>query len=243
LQFRDYWQVISKRWWIMVIVCVAAVAVTVAYSKFEQPIFRSTVRLDVSPARYDYGLTMVIENLLRQYSSQLQTDKLANKVNERLNLDLSPESLRSRIKVSPISEDYAIQIEVDDPDPNRAKDIAYAWADEFVKQHQERMAPIDPPDRIDVTIHDDPRPGELNRPKTRQNAMAAGLLGIVIGAVIAFFLEYLDDTLKTAEEAERYTGVKVLAAIPTVESVEAVTTGREKAAKGRTKLGDARQRT
>lgn len=242
MQFREYWQVISKRWWIIAVVCVAAVAVTVAYSRIERPIFRSSIRLDVSPARYDYGLTMVIENLLRQYSSQLQTDKLAGKVNERLNLDLSPEALRSRMKVSPISEDYAIQIEVDDPDPNRAKDIAYVWADEFVKQHQVRMAPVDPRDRIDVTIHDDPRPGELNRPKTRQNAMAAGLLGIVIGAVIVFFLEYLDDTLKTAEEAERYVGVKVLGSIPTMESIEAAARDG-KLAKGKTKLEDARQRT
>lgn len=239
MQIRDYWLIVSKRWWIIVVVCVAAAGAALGYSKLEQPIFRSSIRLDVSPSRIDYGLTMVIESLLRQYSSQLQTDRLAERVNDKLKLDLAPQTLRSRIKVSPVPEDYAIEIQVDDPDPNRAKDIAYAWADEFVQQQQVRMAPIDPHDRIEVTIHDNPRPGELNRPKTRQNAMAAGILGIVVGAIIVFFLEYLDDTLKTAEEVERYSSLKVLASIPTVDFVEAAAAGRAKGQVGKTGLRGA----
>jgi len=243
LQIRDYWLIFSKRWWIIVVVCAVAVAATFGYSRFEQPIYRSSIRLDVSPARYDYGLTMVIESLLRQYSSQLQTDKLAQSVNDRLKLDLSPPTLISRLKVSSVPEDYAIDIQVDDPDPNRAKDIAYAWADEFVQRHQELMAPIDPRDRIIVDIHDNPRPGDLNRPKTRQNAMAAALLGIVVGLVMVFLLEYLDDTVKTAEEVERYAGVKVLAAIPTAASADTATARRGKMRADKSGLKDARQGT
>lgn len=229
MQIRDYWRVLSKRWWIIVVVCVVATASAVGYSRLQTPIFRSSIRLDVSPARYDYGLTMVIENLLRQYAQQLQTDRLAEMVNERLKLDLSAERLRSRVKISPVPEDYAIQIEVDDTDPNRARDIAAAWADAFVKLHQVRMAPIDARDRIEVTIHDNARPGELNRPKTRQNAMAAAVLGIVVGALIVFLLEYLDDTFKTQEDVERYASLPVLGAIPTVGAAgKASATGQRK---------------
>ncbi len=218
MQIRDYWQVLSKRWWIVLVVCLVATASSGIYSKLETPMFRSSVRLDVSPSRFDYGLTMVIEILLRQYGQQLQTDKLAELVDDRLKLDLPAERLRSRVKVSPVAEDYAIQIDVEDTDPNRAKDIAYAWADEFVKLHQMRMAPIDPRDRIDVTIHDNPRPGELTRPKTKQNLLAAAILGLVVGALFAFFLEYLDDTFKTPEDVERYMSLPVLGAVPTVPS-------------------------
>ncbi|MBI2953629.1 MAG: hypothetical protein HYY30_04895 [Chloroflexi bacterium] len=214
MQIRDYWRVLSKRWWVIAVVCVVATAASIGYSKMQTPIFRSSIRLDVSPARYDYGLTMVIENLLRQYAQQLQTDKMADLVDSTLKLDLSAERLRSRVKISPVPEDYAIQIEVDDTDPNRAKDIAYTWASEFVKLHQARMAPVDPRDRIEVTVHDNPRPGEINWPKTRQNAIAAAALGIVVGALIIFLLEYLDDTFKTQEDIERYVSLAVLGAIP-----------------------------
>ncbi|MBI4319069.1 MAG: hypothetical protein HY675_11320 [Chloroflexi bacterium] len=228
MQLRDYYRVFRKSWWLIVIMCLAATIGSFAYSRLQVPTFRASIRLDVSPARYDYGLTMVIENLLRQYGQQLQTDKMADIVSEKLKLDLPAERLRTRIKVSPVPEDYAIQMEVDDPDPNRAKDIAYAWADEFVKQHQVRMSPIEPRDRIEVTIHDNPRPGELNSPKTRQNAMAAAVLGLIVGALVAFFLEYLDDTIKTPDDVAQYAGLPVLSAIPTVTyaAVERDTTRR-----------------
>lgn len=217
MQLRDYWQVFSKRWWLIILVAAAATVGSIFWSKFiETPMYRATIRLDVSPSRYDYGLTMVIDSLLRQYSQQLQTDRLADAVSDRLKLDLSAERLKAKVKVSSIPEDYALEMQVDDPDPNRARDIAYTWADEFVREHQIRMAPIDPRDRIDVTIHDKPRPGDLNRPKTRQNAMAAGLLGLMVAVVIVFVLEFLDDTLKTAEDVERSLNLTTLGTIPTV---------------------------
>lgn len=234
MQLRDYWQVLSKRWWLIVLVAAAATIGSVVWSKFiETPIYRATIRLDVSPSRYDYGLTLVIDNLLRQYSQQWQTDKLATAVSERLKLDLSAERLKEKVKVSPIPEDYALEMQVDDPDPNRARDIAYAWADEFVREHQIRMAPIDPTDRIEITIHDKPRPGELNRPKTRQNAVAAGILGLVVAAIAVFVLEFLDDTLKTAEDIERYLKLTTLGAIPAVAGEQARVAGqRREAARG-----------
>jgi capsular polysaccharide biosynthesis protein len=216
LEIRDYWRVLSKRWWVVVVISVVATVSSIGYSRLETPIFRSSIRLDVSPARFDYGLTMVIENLLRQYAQQLQTDKMAELVDAQLKLDLPADRLRSRVKVSPVPEDYAIQIEVDDTDPNRAKDIASAWADQFVKLHQQRMAPIDARDRIEVTVHDNARPGDLNRPKTRQNAMAAAVLGLVVGMIAIFLLEYFDDTFKTTEDVERYVLLPVLGAVPTV---------------------------
>lgn len=221
MQLSDYWRVFSKRWWLIILVAAAATVGSLIWSKFiETPIYRATIRLDVSPSRYDYGLTMVIDNLLRQYSQQWQTDRLATAVSDRLKLDLSAERLKERVKVSPIPEDYALEMQVDDPDPNRARDIAYAWADEFVREHQIRMAPIDPADRIEITIHDKPRPGELNRPKTRQNAVAAGLLGLVVAAIAVFVLEFLDDTLKTAEDIERHVKLTTLGAIPAVVGEE-----------------------
>ncbi|MCL4459331.1 MAG: Wzz/FepE/Etk N-terminal domain-containing protein [Chloroflexi bacterium] len=228
MQFRDYWRVLSKRWWLILLVAITAFSGSVIYSKLQTPIFRSTVKLDVSPSRYDYGLTLVIENLLRQYGEQLQTDKLAETVSERLKLDLPAEVLRKKVKVSPVLENYALQIDVDDPDPNRARDIAYVWASEFIKMHQIRMAPLDPKDRIEVTIRDNPRPGELIWPKTRANAIAGALLGLLVGILLVFLLEYLDDTLKTSEDVERYVSLTTLGAIPSLRSAKVIETARDK---------------
>ena len=216
MQIRDYWSIISKRWWLILLVAAVAAGVTVGYAKLQQPSYRATVKLTVTPSRYDYGLTMVVEGLLRQYSQRFQTDKLAGVVNERLQLMMPTDKLRSKIKVSPVSEDYMLVVTIDDADPNRARDIAFVWADEFVKEQQVLMAPVAPTDRIEIAILDKPLPGDLFFPKTQQLAIAAVALGLVLGLVLAFLLEYLDDTLKTNEDVERYLGLPVLGSIPSV---------------------------
>jgi capsular polysaccharide biosynthesis protein len=219
VQLRDYWVVISKRWWLILLIAFAATLGSYGFSKLQEPVYRSTIKLTVTPSRMDYGLTMVIESLLRQYSERLRTDKIAEAVNARLQLDLPTEKLKGKVRVSPVPEDYILMVTVDDSDPNRARDIAYALADEFVNQQQILMAPVNPTDRIEVSILDRPTPGELFYPKTRQFALAAAALGLVIGLLLAFLLEYLDDTLKTADDVERFASLSVLGAIPVVSSV------------------------
>jgi capsular polysaccharide biosynthesis protein len=215
LQLRDYWQVIQKRWWLILLVAVVATAASIGFSYSQQRIYRATVKIIVSPSRgAEYGQTLAIENLLRQYSQQIQTDRMASVVNRTLALDLPIDTLRGKLRVSAVTEDMLIQMEIDDTDPNRAMDIGYTWADQFVKSHQIRMSQLNPSDRIEVDLLDRPRPGVLNYPKIQQFAMAALILGLVVGLLLSFLLEYFDDTLKTPEDVERYVGLSVLSAIP-----------------------------
>ena len=214
MRIKQYWLVLSRRWWLIAIVTAVATASSIGFGYMQTPVYRSEVKLTVSPSRLDYGLTLVIENLLRQYSQQLQTNKIAAAVNENLDLDLSPEKLLDKVKVAAVSEDYMLVMTVDDTDPNRARDIAYTWASEFVNQQEIRMAPVDPRDRIVVDLLDRPKPGELFFPKKRQIAIAALVLGLLIGGVLVFLLDYLDDTIKTGAEVEQYVGLTVLGALP-----------------------------
>lgn len=214
MQLRDYGRLLKKWWWLIALVAVVAAGSAFGYSRTQQRIYRSTALLLVSPSRFDYGLTLVIKNLMRQYSRQLDTDKMAETVSDRLQLDLSAERLRSQVKISPVEEDYLLQIDVYDPEPNRAKDIAYVLADEFVKAQQIRMAPVDPHDRIDVSLMERPKPGVLDRPKTTPNVLAGVLLGLLVGVLLVFGLEFSDDTLKSAEDIERHVQLPLLGAIP-----------------------------
>lgn len=214
MRLRDALRILRKRWWLILLVALGATVSSIVFSRLQTPVYRARAELAVSPSRIDYGLSLAIENLMRQYARQLQTDKLAEAVNRRLQLDLPVEKLRSRVRASAVLEDYILVLEVDDSDPNRARDIAYVWADEFVKLQQIRMASVDPRERIEVALLDRPRPGDLYFPRTRQFALGAALLGLVVGCLLAFGLEYLDDTIKTTEDVERYLRWPVLGVIP-----------------------------
>src|SRR6266566_6337201 len=52
------------------------------------------------------------------------------------------------------------------------------------------------------------------RPRVGLNLMLGGLVGLVVGLGLAFFIEYLDTSVKTMEDVENLLGVPVLAIIP-----------------------------
>lgn len=214
MQIRDYWLVLSKRWWLILLVAIAASGSSYLYSHFQTPIYRSEVNLTVQPSSLDYGLTLVVDNMLTQYQQQLLTHQLAQQVDDDLKLDLPPDKLLSEVKVSAVTNGYLLDITVDDTDPNRAHDIAMTWANDFIQKHQADMAPLQPTSRIDIQLLDKPTPGELFFPKTKQYVLAAGVLGVVVGTVLAFLIEYLDDTLKASDDVERVLTLPVVGAIP-----------------------------
>ena len=57
-------------------------------------------------------------------------------------------------------------------------------------------------------------PEEPIKPRKMLNFAIAGVLGLFVGAGIAFLLDYVDNTIKTKEEAEKILGLPVLGQIP-----------------------------
>ena len=58
------------------------------------------------------------------------------------------------------------------------------------------------------------------KPKVSQNLLLGLLFSLAAGIALAFFLEYLDDTIKNADEAKRVMGLPLLATIPHIFSPE-----------------------
>jgi capsular polysaccharide biosynthesis protein len=216
LQIRDYANIFVKRWWVIVLVAAATVLGAYGVSKLQTPIFRSTVKISVSPARSDYGLSLTIGTLLRNYATQVKTRRMAQEVINKLKLDITPETFIGELTVSAQLDNNIIQVDVDDPDPNRAQAIANVLGRTFVEEQTAASANLDVQSRLQVSTLDEALPGELEKPKTKNNVLAGGILGLLLGGLIAFALEYLDDTLKTAEDVDRYVGLTTLGAIPVI---------------------------
>src|SRR5262249_43727661 len=60
-------------------------------------------------------------------------------------------------------------------------------------------------------------PGSPYKPNLQSNLNIAGVIGLILGIALAFFLEYLDDTLRHPEDMERLTQLPVLGIIPLVK--------------------------
>jgi len=66
-----------------------------------------------------------------------------------------------------------------------------------------------------IEVHDEPQiaPGPVS-PNVRLNLVLGAVVGLIFGVGIAFFLEFLDTSVKSLEDVERYLQVPVLAVIP-----------------------------
>jgi len=68
------------------------------------------------------------------------------------------------------------------------------------------------------------------KPDKKLNLGFGLLLGITLGTGLAFFREYLDTTLKTTEDVEKYLGLSILGVIPSMETI--IKSGKEKKSAG-----------
>jgi len=215
VQLRDYFRILAKRGWIIALLTVITPASALVFSYVQTPVYRSTIYLNVWPARLDWGLQQVITNLMRNYAGQIPSRQPAAKVIDRLQLDITPDDLRAKLTVDPIEEDSLIQIDADDYDPLIAPDIAQTTAEIFVEDIKVYMLEQDQRDRVEVSVRDYALPGVLHKPKWKINALAGAIFGILIGGLLVYILEWLEaDIIRTAEDMERRLGVAVLGIIP-----------------------------
>ena len=217
MELKQYLRVLLSKWWVIALACVITVTSAVIFSEIQPPIYRSSAILQVIPARYDYGLTLAAEQLLRQFANQIHTTTMAQQVIDELQLDIGVDKLLANVTVAPIPEDFLIQIDADGPNPEQARDVASTFAHDFVAFHAAQILDIDRRDRVQIQILEDARYGWVHWPKTKTLAVAGGVLGLLIGLLLAFGLEYLQsDVLRSSEDVERHVGVVVLGAIPII---------------------------
>ena len=227
MELKQYLRVLFRKWWVIALACVITVTSAVVFSEVRPPIYRSSAVLQVIPARYDYGLTLAAEQLLRQFANQIHTTTMAQQVIDELQLDITADDLLADVTIAPIPEDFLIQIDADRPDPWEARDVASRFANDFVAFHAAEILDIDVRDRVRIRILEDARYGWVHWPKTKTLALAGGVLGLAIGLLLAFGLEYLQsDVLRSTDDVEQHVGVAVLGSIPTIRAGDG-TTGRE----------------
>ncbi len=233
MDLREYARVLLKRGWVVVLIALIGAAGAVGFSKIQQPIYRSTISLGARPARpADYGSSLAIKNLIRYYGQQLQTKKLGQQVIDQLQLDIPVEKFLGEVNVSAHEDDLTLEIEVKDPNVDMVSRMAQTLAEDLVIQHEQENLQIDQQDRILVDIVDNSTPPEIFSPKIKINALAGGILGALVGTLMIFLLEFLQSAyVRTTEDVERYLGMTLLGAVPTIEDRAATAEQRSQARK------------
>ncbi|WP_322488429.1 YveK family protein [Chloroflexus sp.] len=216
MEIRDYVNVLFKRWWVIALTAIAAVVGAYAISKLLPQTFRSQAVYLALANQADNGLNIVLRNSMNSYRELVMQPSVLDQISQQIGLDISGERLMRDVNIQPRPDEQKIVIEVDLPRLDQSQALADAVGERIVAEVNRINATLEGTARINVTRIQPARLVEI-RPNTRINMLAGAILGLVVGVLLAFALEYLDDTLKTPEDVERFVGLPTLGAIPLAE--------------------------
>ena len=213
LRPSDILDALRQYWWVVAVAGLAAAGFALLYARLQTPVYRSSVRLELS-GRFDYGAQLTVERSLRPLAQRVRTTEVAREVDQRLRLDLGPDRLLRKVRAEAIVDNAQVLIEVDDPDARLAERLALEFARVFEEQHAARNLGLPQSERSIVSMLDRPTTANLVWPQTRAVVPVAMALGAAFGLLLALLLSYINDTIKTANDVTRRLGLATLAIIP-----------------------------
>ncbi len=220
LDLKELIQIIQKRLWFIVLATVLAVSIGGIVSFFiMEPVYKASTTIMVGkPADYIEGNQLQVQDLnlnqrlARTYGEVVKSRKVSEDVISQLKLDFTPQQLKDKTSVDLVKDTEFITISVTDTDPERAAVIANKMAEVF----RIRVMDIMKVDNVQV-LDDAIVPTSHIKPRPKLNMAIAGVLGMMISIFVVFLLEYLDSTIKTPEDIEKYLGLSVIGTIPIMQ--------------------------
>jgi capsular polysaccharide biosynthesis protein len=166
----------------------------------------------ISDNKIEYNELLLNQKLVSTYGELIKTRAVSDRVISNLNLDISNTKLRDKISVRLVKDTEIIGITVTDTNPYLAAEIANETAEVFMETVQQIMK-VENVQVIDLAV-----PNLIPvSPRSKLNIAIAAVLGIMAGVFLAFLIEFLDNTIKSPEDVEKYLNLPVLGAIPYVE--------------------------
>ena len=215
MTIQEYMRILRRRGWIIIVSMLLGAIAAFGVSYIQEDLYRATVEVSTVPARPDWGLGNTAKDLMRNFTANIKTPEVAQRVIERAQLDMNPYDLLANLQVEPDSSTFTVKIQAFDQDGEVAKLIALTLADEFVEERTAYYAQLDKSDRIEVKIRSRAIGYDQTQPKPKVNAIAGAVLGLLFGIAIVLVLTWMEaDLLRTPAAVERALDVPILGAIP-----------------------------
>lgn len=217
MQLIDYVNILRRRWWVILLVAFAATVAAFIFSKsFQTPVYRAEAYYSVSPSRLDASLTQVMQSSMNNMRDSALAKSQLEKVSAQLHLDRDADwLLKDVVSMQALPNEWKMVVRVDYPeDSGTAARLADAIGENMVALQTAKNAQTDGTDKIYISVQDHARFIGMVKPNTKVNVGAGFVLGLILGLLLAFLIEAMDNTLKTAQDVERFVGLTTLGAIP-----------------------------
>ncbi len=212
MELRDYLKVVYKWLWFIVLTTLIAgmAGYLVLWHLALLPAYRATATVMISGSSADLTRLEIGQALAPTYAELAKREPFAQSVVESLGLPISAEKLKEHIEANPIPGTQLIEIVATYNDPQQAAAIANQVARQLVEQAPAGL-------RRDFVITEAQPP---LRPSlgTYGNVLAAAFTGLLLATGAVFLIEYLDDSIRTAEEVRRHLHLPTLGIVKDASS-------------------------
>ena len=218
IDLREIFEMLKMRWLMIVSITLVAAITSAVISFFVlTPQYETSTTMMVNYKTTDsnlmnYSDLQMSQKLAATYSEIVKSNRIADAVIKRLDLDLTASQLNSKISVSQVGQTEILKITVKDEDPELAALIANTESNVFQKEIN-KMMEVQSVSTIDVAKV----PVSPVSPNKLMNIAIATVLGMMVSVGLVFVLEFLDRTYKTPTDIERHLGIPILGAIPDIE--------------------------
>lgn|GEM_PF-1492524 len=225
MELHRYLNVLRSRLWLILVTTALAIGVgysgadTTALYSARSTLYVGSTTFDVTKGELSNDRFTALQSIALTFSKMIDSQPIALRTVQQLDLDVTAGYVVNATNASPEPNTQLLYIGVTDPDPALAQALANGLADVFVEtvQEFEPTAAEGAVPRLPAYVFERARFPTVPASTQRLNAMLlAALFGLVVSAGVAFLLDYLDLSVRSADDVERRLELPVLGVIPTM---------------------------
>jgi len=223
LSLTDVLGILHRRFWIVLVVVVVVVGAAAVLSYVVlPPIYQASTSLIVnersnvaqSTGGIDYGQIQTSQALAVTYAKIITSRAVVQDTIDTLSLPETVKQLTDMTTVQVQGQTEIIAVSVRDKDAIRAASIANAMANSFITQLPTLVNRVENVSVIDRAV---PVTDQVS-PRPLLNITVALVAALMLGVLLAFLVDYFDDTVKTPDDIKKLFGLRVLAVVPDINA-------------------------
>lgn len=214
INLKDLLKTIRKRWFLIFILTVftSSTAAIISYYVLT-PIYQAETQILVNQKSTNIEQYQWVQNneadlrLINTYNEIITSPIILSKVIEKLGLDQTPASLAEQITVMSANNSQVVNLVVIDEEASMAVKVSNTLAEVFNKEIPTLMNVDNIKILSEAKLLDHPTP---IKPNKLLNITTATIIGILLGTILAYLLDFLDRRFKSEQEIEEILGLPII---------------------------------
>ncbi|SDL28282.1 Capsular polysaccharide biosynthesis protein [Clostridium cochlearium] len=221
LDLKDFFYIIKKRSKLIIGITLMCTIVAGLLSFFViKPTYEVSTDIIIGKLESEDGKlqsnndVMMYQNLIKTYAVIAESQRVSEKASNKLNGKYTIAQLKDMMTVTPKQGTQILVIKNQGKDPQQTAKVAKAIVQSFVEEAKDVY-----PTGGNISVIDEPKvPKKPVKPKKALNMAIAFIIGLMGSIGLTFLIEYMDNTIKTENDVEKYLDLPVVGIIPKLDN-------------------------